>query len=80
MPGFEGLYFFGDWRGKMFYLREKEGKWQLNDLSVKGKKNNDLDVNINSFGEDEEGELYILTQKFTGTFSTNGIIYLIEKK
>ncbi|MGZ4038111.1 MAG: hypothetical protein ACXVPQ_09815, partial [Bacteroidia bacterium] len=62
----------------LFYLEESAGKWKLNKLAIEGKKNNDLGLNINSFGEDESGELYILCQKFTGTFTSSGAVYLIE--
>lgn len=80
MPAMEGKYIFGDWKGSMFYLEENAGKWTLNKMVLDGKKNNQLGLNINSFGEDESGELYILTQKFTGTFSNNGAVYLLQQK
>ncbi|MCE3258387.1 MAG: glucose/sorbosone dehydrogenase [Bacteroidetes bacterium] len=78
MPAFDGKYIFGDWKGKMYYLEESGGKWVMQDMTIEGKKNNDLDFNINSFGEDENGEIYILVQKFTGTFASNGEVLLIE--
>jgi glucose/arabinose dehydrogenase len=73
-----GKYIFADWKGAMFYLEEQNGKFTLFDLAVEGKKKNDLGMNINSFGEDENGELYILAQKFNGTFTANGVMYRIE--
>lgn len=76
----QGKYIFGDWKGSMFYLEEAQGKWKMNNMVIEGKKNNDLDININSFGEDENGELYILGQKFTGTLMANGMVLLIETK
>jgi hypothetical protein len=79
MPAMQGKYIFGDWKGAMFYL-ENGGAWTLNKMSLDGKKDNDLKLNINSFGEDEKGEIYILTQKFTGTFTNNGAVYLLEQK
>jgi glucose/arabinose dehydrogenase len=78
MPLFEGKYVFADWKGNMFYLEESAGKWKLNPMVIEGKKNNDLGLNINSFGEDESGNLYILAQKFTGTFTSGGLVLLIE--
>lgn len=80
MPNMQGKYIFADWKGSMFYLEEQQGKWNMKDLAIEGKKNNDLDININSFGEDENGELYILGQKFTGTLMANGMVLLIEAK
>jgi glucose/arabinose dehydrogenase len=80
MPLLQGKYIFGDWKGSMFFLEEKSGQWTFNKLALDGKKNHDLGMNINSFGEDDKGEIYILTQKFTGTFSSTGAVYLIEQK
>lgn len=76
IPALWGKYIFGDWKGKLFYLEETNGTWAFNQLSVDG-KDNDIGLNINSFGEDENGELYILTQKTIGTVFSNGYIYLI---
>jgi glucose/arabinose dehydrogenase len=78
LPSLEGKYIFADWKGAAFYLEGSGGKWTLNELRIDGKKNNDLGFNVNSFGEDEGGELYILGQKFTGTLMANGSVYLIE--
>jgi glucose/arabinose dehydrogenase len=78
IPALEGKYIFGDWKGKMYYLEEAGGKWVMQDMVIEGKKNNDLDFDINSFGEDENGEIYILVQKLTGTFASNGQVLLIE--
>lgn len=79
VPAFTGKYIFGDWKGNLFFLEESAGKWNLYDMAIEGKKNNDLDLNINSFGEDEAGEIYLLCQKFTGTFASNGSLLVIEK-
>lgn len=78
MPAMQGKYLFADWKGNMFYLEEAAGKWKLADMRLEGKKNNNLDINVNSFGEDESGEIYILGQKFTGALIPNGGVYLIE--
>jgi glucose/arabinose dehydrogenase len=78
IPALHGKYIFGDWRGKLFYLEEKDGNWIFNHLSADGKPN-DIHMNINSFGEDENGEIYILTQKTIGTLFSNGSVYLIDQ-
>jgi glucose/arabinose dehydrogenase len=78
MQALLGKYVFGDWKGKMYYLEETPGTWKMNDLKIEGKKDHDLGLNINSFGEDEDGELYILAQKMTGTFMSNGVVLLIQ--
>jgi glucose/arabinose dehydrogenase len=79
LPALQGRYVFGDWKGKMYFLEEKAGKFTLLNLNIEGKKDNDLDLDINSFGEDENGELYILCQKITGTIMANGSLLLIEQ-
>lgn len=80
IPFLQGKYIFGDWKGKLFFLEKSSGKWNIQNMMIEGKIDNDLGLNINSFGEDERGELYILTQKFTGTFFSNGAVYLISGK
>lgn len=77
IPDLLGKYVFADWKGNMFYLEEKSGKWNFNFLTALGKNN--IGLNINSFGEDEGGEIYVLTQKSNGTLLANGAVYMIEK-
>lgn len=78
IPALQGKYIFGDWKGKLFYLEAKDEKWEFNHLSTDGKPR-DIKLNINSFGEDEHGEIYILTQKTMGTVLSNGAVYLIDR-
>jgi glucose/arabinose dehydrogenase len=73
-----GKYIFGDWKGNMYYLEESGGKWQRRKLTIDGK--DDLNMNINSFGEDENGDLYLLTQKSMGTLLSNGKVYRLETR
>jgi glucose/arabinose dehydrogenase len=80
LPELQGKYVFADWSGKMFYLEESNGKWSMQKLAVKPGKENDLGLNINSFGEDESGEMYILAQKFPGTLLPDGMVYLLTNK
>lgn len=76
----QGKYIFGDWKGKLFYLEENIKGWDMKDLILADKNNNDLGLNINSFGEDENAEVYILAQKNTGTVSANGVVLIILGK
>jgi glucose/arabinose dehydrogenase len=80
IPTLIGKYIFADWKGGIFYLEEAAGKWTMHNMTIEGEKNHDPDFNINSFGEDEEGEIYILGQKFTGTFTSSGAVYQIIPK
>ncbi len=56
-PALFGRYLFGDLTGRMFVLEEDDGVFQLSDLEVAGGN----PPNIIGFGEDEDGELYVLT-------------------
>jgi glucose/arabinose dehydrogenase len=74
-PELDGKYFFADWSGKLFYLENQaDGTWQRKEVSLAGKGNN-LERNINSFGEDQEGEIYVITQQQTGPKSQTGSIH-----
>jgi glucose/arabinose dehydrogenase len=79
-PGLKGYYFFGDWTGKLFCLTEKsELRWTFSKPVIAGSKGNDISGRINSFGEDENGEIYIVTQISYGPKNPTGAIYRIEQ-
>jgi glucose/arabinose dehydrogenase len=73
IPALLGRYIYGDWSGKLFYLEEQGGKWQRHPLNLAG--DGTMELRVNSFGEDENGELYILTQREVGPKSPSGIVY-----
>jgi hypothetical protein len=58
----QGRYIFGDWSGKIFMLSRDETAWVRSRLALPGKS----EISVNSFGEDEQGELYVLGQLNTG--------------
>lgn len=59
IPSLEGVYVYGDYQsGRIWGLREKDGKAIVNKEIVDISKSRPL--NIAAFGEDAEGELYIL--------------------
>ena len=61
----EGKYIFGDWTGKFFMLTQQPStlEWNRYQLTLKDFSG---DFYINSFGEDESGELYVLGQNSVG--------------
>jgi uncharacterized protein (TIGR03437 family) len=62
-PQLQGLYFFGDYcKGTLSVLRQTASGWQR----IVHKQ---TDISITSFGEDEDGELYVV--------DFNGVIYRI---
>jgi glucose/arabinose dehydrogenase len=76
----KGKYIFGDWSGKLFYLSSDNiGLWLRYPLFVNTIGSENIGININSLGEDENGEIYLLTQKTTGPKSTSGAVYRITK-
>jgi len=61
----EGKYIFGDWTGKFFMLTQQPStlEWNRYQLTLKDFSG---DFYINSFGEDESGELYVMGQSSVG--------------
>ena len=77
-PSLHGIYFFGDWSGKLFYLQEgKDHSWNHGDVIANENKSNDIGAKINSMGEDENGEIYVITQHLMGPKSPTGAVYRI---
>ncbi len=66
MPEWNGIYLYGDYcRGTVWGLILSNGQWQSQVLFEAG-------LRITSFGEDESGELYLL--------SDDGSVYVLAKK
>ncbi len=77
-PSLHGYYFFADWSGKLFALRQdREGNWIPVNILLDGHRNNDAGCKINSMGMDEDGEIYLVTQTLFGPKSPTGKIYRI---
>jgi glucose/arabinose dehydrogenase len=71
-----GIYFFADWSGKVFFLKqEKDGTWKRGDVVADNNRTNDMGSKINSMGEDENGEIYFITQNLFGPKSPTGGVY-----
>jgi glucose/arabinose dehydrogenase len=86
IPALTGKYVFGDWSrnfvvadGVLFAAtRPAEGGskvWALDSLEVSGKKAGRIGAFVWAFGEDEEGELYVLTNSFNGLVGKNGKVW-----
>ncbi len=74
-PEIEGKYIFGDWTGKIFMLSYSEvmQKWHRYNLTIQPP----MQMYINSFGEDELGELYIVGQQAIGP-GKEGAVWKME--
>jgi glucose/arabinose dehydrogenase len=74
-PELQGKYIFGDWSGRIFYLEQNGNKWQRKDCRFENIQGTDIGMNVNSFGEDEAGEIYVIAQDETGPTSSTGAVY-----
>ncbi len=75
-PSLHGHYLFGDWNGKLFYLKQdKNNDWGRGDIYLDDENSNDIGAKLNSMGEDENGEVYLLTQHLYGPKSPTGALY-----
>lgn len=83
-PDLNGKYVFADWstnfmlpRGKLYYLDEVEpDKWQRYEFKLTNDK--PLRRFVLGFGEDEHGELYLLTTRTPGSLLRSGEIWHIS--
>lgn len=76
--GLKGKYVFGDWSGKLFYLEQLSNRqWRRHRALLNGKDTHETDFRINSFGEDERGELYVVGQAKKSSKSNSGLVYKI---
>lgn len=77
IPSLYGKYIFADWRGVLFSLTEMPDKTWKRDVL----KTNFLEfknLNINSLGEDADGEIYLIVQDLDGPFEFSGKVLLIN--
>ncbi len=81
IPDLKGNYIFADWstsffvpNAKLYYLEESDlGKWTRFKIEPK----DDFDQFILSLGEDQSGELYILSKSNLGPSGNSGGVYKI---
>ncbi len=69
----QGKYIFGDWMGKLF-VGISGTNWRMDELSIDKSIES---FSINSFGEDANGEIYVLGQPGIGAIK-EGVIYKLE--
>ncbi|WP_213087014.1 PQQ-dependent sugar dehydrogenase [Chitinophaga agrisoli] len=75
IPALKGLYVFGDYNGKAFVLAQNGKKWERADLELEGRPKEG--IQILSWGEDEAGELYVLTSSSTSEGFKGGVYKLV---
>ncbi|MBI2845151.1 MAG: PQQ-dependent sugar dehydrogenase [Chloroflexi bacterium] len=84
LPSLYGLYIFGDWgleQGKIFVAApppSAEGMWSFQELQIaEGSPWNLEGLHILSFGQDNFGELYVLTTAPLGPTGNTGRVFRI---
>lgn len=73
LSNLSGKYLFADWTGPVFYLENTGNSWTRNTIELVGKPPGDL--KILSFAEDNDAELYVLTNQEAGPKGVKGAVY-----
>lgn len=82
LPGLAGEYVFGDFSagfdagdGTLYAAREDEdGAWTMRELAIEGRADGRLARFVLAFGQDQDGELYILNTDNVGPSGTTGTV------
>jgi glucose/arabinose dehydrogenase len=85
IPEFEGDYIFGDWSSSftigdgtlLIALPSASGIWKIEEIKVTGSSNGRVNAFVRSFGQDDQGELYVLTSNASGPTGETGKVYKI---
>ncbi len=72
-----GKYVFADWTGPIFFLEKTGNRWQKGNIELLDKPAGDL--KILGFAEDNDAELYMLTNQEVGPKGKNGAVYKLLK-
>jgi len=87
LPQFSGDYIFGDWSreeeepdGSLFVAKpRKAGLWKLQQLQVTTRPTRRLGNFVFGFGQDLDGEMYVLTSDEPGPTGTTGRVYRLVR-
>lgn len=87
LPQLRGRYVFGDWStsftepdGTLLVARARPaGPWHLQELRVQGRPDGRLGHFVTGFGQDEQGEVYVLTSDTTGPTGDSGRVYRLVR-
>lgn len=74
LPMLKSKYVFAEWTGPVFYLQKSGDKWLRGNVKLQNMPEN---LKITGINEDENGELYILTNPETGPGNKKCEIYKI---
>jgi glucose/arabinose dehydrogenase len=87
LPQFFGRYIFGDWSrefeepdGSLFVaMARKRGLWGMQQLRVATSPTGRLGHYLLGFGQDSDGEMYVLTTDQTGPSGTTGKVFKLVR-
>ncbi len=87
-PEWNGAYIFGDWssgwgggKGSLFVARENaDGSWNMDKLASRHIPNGEIDGYVVNFGQDAEGEVYVMTNSSNGLVGQTGKVFKILPK
>lgn len=84
MPDLDGYYIFGDYSasdeapdGTLLWAESagEDAMWEWGELSVEGMDNNRIGAYVLGFGQDDQGELYVLTNETPGPTGETGVVW-----
>lgn len=85
IPNLEGYYIFGDYNkspagppdGTLLWAEAapEGGMWNWGELTVAGMDNNRLGAYVLAFGQDDDGELYVLTSESSAPMGDTGKVW-----
>jgi glucose/arabinose dehydrogenase len=87
LPQLSGRYVFGDWStnflepdGTLMVAKSRpHGLWKLQELRIAGRPDARLGHYVLGFGQDDDGEVYVLTSDSTGPVGDTGIVYRLTR-
>lgn len=86
VPQLAGRYVFADWSDSfgaanaqlLMATPRADGLWAFEQLPVAGTEDGRLDAFVLAFGEDADGELYVLTSNTLGPDGTTGAVWRLD--
>ncbi len=87
LPEYDGKYIFGDWNMKrgtnigILFVASKSGqKWSMDLLRSKYIKDGQVEGFVTAFGQDADGEVYVMTNDTNALINKSGKVYKLVSK
>ena len=86
IPNFKNRYVFGDWSttfsaadGTLFIAKRHGNRWEFEEISIAGSPDGRLHHNVMGFGQDNDGELYVMLKDTLGPAGDTGKVYKLVR-